>query len=74
MGALRPIIDQLLHLVNHGLAEGDKWQLREEVSVVIVKQSKLCPAGWPGAYHSWDHGARDPIAEEGVKGESEDGI
>ena len=36
MGALRPIIDQLLHLVNYGLAEGDKWQLREEVSVPHV--------------------------------------
>ena len=31
MGTLRPIIDRLLHLVNHGLAESVKWQLREEV-------------------------------------------
>jgi hypothetical protein len=37
MGELRPIIDQLLHIVNHGLAEGDKWQLRGHVSAMSVK-------------------------------------
>ena len=35
MGALRPIIDQLLHLVNYGLVEGDKWKLREEVTLSL---------------------------------------
>ena len=37
MGVLRPLIDQLLHIVNYGLAEVDKWQLREEASAMSVK-------------------------------------
>jgi hypothetical protein len=35
-GALRPIIDQLLHFVNYGLADSDKWQLREEVTLTLT--------------------------------------
>jgi hypothetical protein len=35
-GALRPIIDQLLHLVNYGLADSDKWQLRKEVTLTLT--------------------------------------
>ena len=35
-GALRPIIDQLLHLVNYGLADSDKWQLREQVTLSLT--------------------------------------